>query len=168
MASPTRPYKIPNFYVGGVMKNTHLPVSFWRSVGGSQNCFFYESFIDELAHAAGKDPYQFRRAMVDRKDFVGVLEKLHEASGWETKLPKGPGRGIAVAENHGSVVGTVAEVTVTMRDRIRVDRMVVAGRLLSRRQSRRSSKRRWNRAPCSALRAVSTARTRSKPVRCRS
>ena len=42
------PYKIPNFYVGGVMKNTHLPVNFWRSVGGSQNCFFYEGFIDEL------------------------------------------------------------------------------------------------------------------------
>ena len=120
------PYKIPNFYVGGVMKNTHLPVSFWRSVGGSQNCFFYESFIDELAHAAGKDPYQFRRAMVDRKDFVGVLEKLHEASGWDTKLPRGKGRGIAVAENHGSVVGTVAEVTITNGDRIRVDRMVVA------------------------------------------
>jgi isoquinoline 1-oxidoreductase beta subunit len=120
------PYKIPNFYVGGVMKNTHLPVSFWRSVGGSQNCFFYESFIDELAHAAGKDPYQFRRAMVDRVDFVGVLEKLHEKSNWDSKLPKGRGRGIAVAENHGSVVGTVAEVTVDAQDRIKVDRMVVA------------------------------------------
>ncbi len=120
------PYKIPNFYVGGQMKNTHLPVSFWRSVGGSQNCFFYESFIDELAHAAGKDAYQFRRAMVDRVDFVGVLEKLHEASNWEKKLPKGQGRGIAVAENHGSVVGTVAEVTVDNRDQVRVNRLVVA------------------------------------------
>jgi isoquinoline 1-oxidoreductase subunit beta len=119
-------YKIPNFYVGGQMKNTHLPVSFWRSVGGSQNCFFYESFIDELAHAAGKDPYRFRRDMVDRVDFVGVLEKLHEKSNWDTKLPKGRGRGIAVAENHGSVVGTVAEVTVSDRDQIKVDRMVVA------------------------------------------
>lgn len=120
------PYKIPNFYVGGVMKNTHLPVHFWRSVGGSQNCFFYESFIDELAHAAGKDPYQFRRAMVDRKDFVGVLEALHDKSNWTSKLPRGRGRGIAVAENHGSVVGTVAEVTVADRDQIKVDRLVVA------------------------------------------
>jgi isoquinoline 1-oxidoreductase beta subunit len=120
------PYKIPNFYVGGQMKNTHLPVSFWRSVGGSQNCFFYESFIDELAHAAGKDPYRFRRDMVDRVDFVGVLEKLHEKSAWDTKLPKGRGRGIAVAENHGSVVGTIAEVTVNDRDQIKVDRLVVA------------------------------------------
>ena len=120
------PYKIPNFYVGGVMKNTHLPVNFWRSVGGSQNCFFYESFIDELAHAAGKDPYEFRRAMVDRRDFVGVLEALRDKSNWASRLPKGRGRGIAVAENHGSVVGTVAEVTVSDRDQIRVDRLVVA------------------------------------------
>ncbi|HMI96275.1 MAG TPA: xanthine dehydrogenase family protein molybdopterin-binding subunit [Micropepsaceae bacterium] len=120
------PYKIPNFYVGGAMKNTHLLVNFWRSVGGSQNCFFYESFIDELAHAAGKDPLEFRRAMVDRVDFVGVIEKLNEKSNWKTKLPKGQGRGIAVAENHGSVVGTVAEVTVNDRDQIRVDRLVVA------------------------------------------
>ena len=119
-------YKIPNFYVGGVMKNTHLLVNFWRSVGGSQNCFFYESFIDELAHAAGKDPYEFRRAMVDRVDFVGVLEKLNEKSNWKQKLPRGQGRGIAVAENHGAVVGTVAEVTVSNRDQIRVDRLVVA------------------------------------------
>ena len=119
------PYKIPNFYVGGVMKNTHLPVAFWRSVGGSQNCFFYESFIDELAYAAGKDPWQFRRDMVDRVDFVGVLENLRRTSNWNQKLPAGRGRGIAVAENHGSVVGTVAEVTAR-GDQIRVDRFVVA------------------------------------------
>jgi isoquinoline 1-oxidoreductase subunit beta len=120
------PYTIPNFYVGGVMKNTHLPVSFWRSVGGSQNCFFYESFIDELAHAAGKDAYAFRRAMLQRPDFVAVIEKLHEKSDWENELPKGRGRGIAIAENHGSVVGTVAEVTVSDNDKIRVDRFVIA------------------------------------------
>ena len=68
--------KIPNFTVAGILKNTHLPVNFWRSVGGSQNCFFFESFIDELAYAAGKDPIEFRRAMLDRKDFLTVLNKL--------------------------------------------------------------------------------------------
>jgi isoquinoline 1-oxidoreductase beta subunit len=120
------PYAIPNFHVGATLKETHLPVSFWRSVGGSQNCFFYESFIDELAHAAGKDPYRFRRDMVSRVDFVGVLEKLYAMSDWEKKLPAGRGRGIAVAENHGSVVGTVAEVSVDQQGRIRVDRFVVA------------------------------------------
>jgi isoquinoline 1-oxidoreductase beta subunit len=120
------PYKIPNFYVGGVLKNTHLPVTYWRCVGGSQNCFFYESFIDELAHAAGKDPYQFRRAMLDRVDFIGVIEKLHEKSNWDQKLPKGRGRGIAIAFNHGSVAGTVAEVTVGNNGQLKVDRLVVA------------------------------------------
>src|SRR5258708_33287645 len=64
--------------------------------------------------------------MVDRVDFVGVLEKHNEKSNWKQKLPKGQGRGIAVAENHGAVVGTVAEVTVSNRDQIRVDRLVVA------------------------------------------
>ena len=59
----------------------------------------------------GKDPlYAFRRTMVDRVDFIGVLEKLHEKSNWGGKLAKGRGRGIAVVENHGAVVGTVAEV----------------------------------------------------------
>src|SRR5258706_16169787 len=65
-------YKIPNFYVGGVMKNTHLLVNFWRSVGGSQNCFFYESFIEELAHAAGKEAYEFRHPKVPCIAFTGV------------------------------------------------------------------------------------------------
>ncbi len=119
-------YKIPNFHVAGILKNTHLPVSFWRSVGGSQNCFFFESFIDELAFAAGKDPLEFRRAMLDRKDFLTVLNKLEEVSNWKQKLPAGRGRGIAITFNHGSVVGHVAEVTVDNQNRVRVDRVLVA------------------------------------------
>ena len=121
-------YKIPNHYVGGALKNTHLPVSFWRSVGGSQNCFFFESFIDELAYAAGKDPLEFRRAMLDRKDFLTVINKLEEVSNWKQKLParSGKGRGIAITLNHGSVVGHVAEVTVDAQNRVRVDKVFVA------------------------------------------
>ncbi len=119
-------YKIPNFHVAGILKNTHLPVAFWRSVGGSQNCFFFESFIDELAFAAGKDPLEFRRAMIDRKDFLTVLDKLEEVSNWKQKLPSGRGRGIAITFNHGSVVGHVAEVTVDNQNRVRVDRVLVA------------------------------------------
>ena len=64
--------------------------------------------------------------MLDRVDFVGVIEKLHEKSNWDQKLPKGRGRGIAIAENHGSVVGTVAEVTVSNNGQLKVDRLVVA------------------------------------------
>ena len=122
----TSAYKIPNFYVGVMLKNTHIPVTFWRSVGGSQNCFFYESFIDELAHEAGKDPLAFRRAMVDRVDYLGVIDKLAEKSNWNTKLPAGRGRGIAVVENHGAVIGQVAEVTVDKAGKVRVDRMIAA------------------------------------------
>jgi len=121
-------YKIPDFHVAGALKNTHLPVSFWRSVGGSQNCFFFESFIDELAYAAGKDPLEFRRAMLDRKDFLAVINKLEEVSNWKQKLParSGKGRGIAITLNHGSVVGHVAEVTVDAQNRVRVDKVFVA------------------------------------------
>ena len=120
------PYKIPNYRIGLALKNTHVPVSFWRSVGGSQNCFFFESFVDELAYASGKDPLQFRRAMVERRDFLGVLDTLAEKSNWGTPLPAGRGRGIAICENHGSVVGHVAEVTVDAAGRVRVDRVVAA------------------------------------------
>jgi isoquinoline 1-oxidoreductase beta subunit len=119
-------YKIPNFRVAGILKNTHLPVNFWRSVGGSQNCFFFESFIDELAYAAGKDPIEFRRAMLDRKDFLTVLNKLEDVSNWKQKLPAGRGRGISITLNHGSVAGHVAEVTVDNQNRIRVDKVFVA------------------------------------------
>jgi isoquinoline 1-oxidoreductase beta subunit len=121
-------YKIPNFHVAGILKNTHLPVSFWRSVGGSQNCFFFESFIDELAFAAGKDPLEFRRAMLDRRDFLAVINKLEEVSNWKQKIPSGSGRGrgIAITLNHGSVVGHVAEVTVDAQNRVRVDKVFVA------------------------------------------
>jgi isoquinoline 1-oxidoreductase beta subunit len=120
------PYKIPNYHVGVALKNTHVPVSFWRSVGGSQNCFFFESFIDELAHAAGKDPLEFRRAMMERKDFIGVIDTLKEKSNWGTPLRAGRGRGVAICENHGSIIGQVAEVTVDNAGNVKVDRIVAA------------------------------------------
>jgi isoquinoline 1-oxidoreductase beta subunit len=120
------PYKIPNYVVGIALKNTHVPVSFWRSVGGSQNVFFFESFIDELAYAANKDPLQFRRAMMERPDFIGVIETLREKSDWATPLRAGRGRGIAICENHGSIIGQVAEVTVDNAGNVRVDRVVAA------------------------------------------
>ena len=124
---PSVPYnKVPNWFTGLVNKNTHVPVSYWRSVGGSQNSFYLESFIDELAHAAGKDPLEFRRALTDRPDSLSVLNKLAEVSGWGTPMDKGRGRGISIADNHGAVGGHVAEVTVDAAGNVRVDRVFAA------------------------------------------
>ncbi len=77
------PYKVGAIEVDCILKNTHVPVMFWRSVGSSQNAFAMESFIDELAHAAGQDPYQYRRKLLEGKpDFLAVLDKLAEAGDW--------------------------------------------------------------------------------------
>ncbi len=120
-------YKIANLRVGCMLKNTHVPVMFWRSVGSSQNAFFMESYIDELAHAAGQDPYKFRRALLmHRPDFIGVLDKIAEKGDWGKPLPAGRGRGIAIHECYGTIVGQVAEVTVSRKGEVRVDRVVAA------------------------------------------
>jgi isoquinoline 1-oxidoreductase beta subunit len=124
---PSVPYnKVPNWYTGVQNKNTHVPVAYWRSVGGSQNCFYLESFIDELAHAAGKDPLAFRRSLTDRVDSISVLNKLEEVSDWHTPLPSGRGRGISLVENHGAIGGHVAEVTVDSNGAVKVDRVFAA------------------------------------------
>ena len=117
-------YKIPNLSVGANLINTHVPVSFCRGVGSSQNGFMIEGFIDELAHAAGQDPYKFRRAHLDRADWIGVLDMLAEKSNWGTPMAAGRGRGIAIMECYGSVTGQVAEVTVDSRGKVKVDRLV--------------------------------------------
>jgi isoquinoline 1-oxidoreductase beta subunit len=124
---PSVPYnKVPNWYTGQMLKNTHVPVAYWRSVGGSQNSFYLESFIDELAHAAGKDPLEFRRGLTDRADALAVLNKLAEISGWGKPMEAGRGRGISLVENHGAVGGQIAEVTVKPSGEVHVDRVFAA------------------------------------------
>jgi isoquinoline 1-oxidoreductase beta subunit len=123
----TTSYKIPNIRVGSMLKNTHVPVMFWRSVGSSQNAFFMESYIDELAHAGGQDPYKFRRAMLlHRPDFIGVLDKIAEKGDWGKPIGSGRGRGIAIHECYGTILGQVAEVTVSPKGEVKVDRIVAA------------------------------------------
>lgn len=86
----------------------------WRSVLNSQHGFFKESFIDEMAHAAGVDPFGFRRALLtEQPRFKAVLEKAAEMSGWGTQLPPGEGRGIAICESFGTIVAEVAHVAVS-------------------------------------------------------
>jgi isoquinoline 1-oxidoreductase beta subunit len=120
-------YKIPNIRVGCMLKNTHVPVMFWRSVGSSQNAFFMEGYVDELAHAAGHDAYKFRRALLaHRPDFVGVLDKIAEKSDWGKPMEPGRGRGIAIHECYDTIIGQVAEVTVSKKGEVKVDRVVAA------------------------------------------
>ena len=117
-------YAFPARDVGVLLKNSHVPVSFWRGVGSSQNGFFMESFMDEVAHAAGQDPYQYRRALLtDRPDALGVIDALAKQSDWGQPLPKGRGRGIAILEAYGSVSGQVVEVTVSQDGKLKVDRV---------------------------------------------
>jgi isoquinoline 1-oxidoreductase beta subunit len=120
----THAYKIPNNSVGVMLKNAHVPVMFWRSVGASQNTFFLECFIDEMAHAAGQDPLAFRKAMLDRPDYLGVLNMLEEKSGWGRPLGPGRGRGVSIVDTYGTVAGQVAEVTVGADGKVKVDRVV--------------------------------------------
>ena len=119
-------YKWPTAKFDFVMRNTHVPVGFWRSVGASQNAFITESFVDEVAHAAGKDPVEFRRGLIQHnKSWLGVLNMAAEKGDWGKPLPKGRGRGIAINAAFGSVTCHVAEVTVDARGRLKVDRVVV-------------------------------------------
>jgi isoquinoline 1-oxidoreductase subunit beta len=126
-ALATNPYDIANQRIEVHLKDTHIPVSFWRSVGASQNAFFLESFIDEMAHAAGKDPVAFRRAMLGhRPDWIKVLDTLAEKSNWGTPMAPGKGRGIGITECFGSVVGCVAEIDLTPQGTLKVERVVYA------------------------------------------
>ena len=120
-------YAIPNFHVDAVIKNTHLPVWFWRAPGANQHVYAMESFIDELATAAGQDPYQFRRKLLQGKpDWLKVLDTAAEKSDWGKPLPKGRGRGMAICTDTDSLCAQVAEVTVKPNGTVKVDRVVVA------------------------------------------
>jgi isoquinoline 1-oxidoreductase beta subunit len=99
----------------------------WRSVLNSQHGFFKESFIDEMAHAAGKDPYQFRRDLMgEHPRFRAVLERAATLSGWGTALPPGEGRGIAIAESFGSIAAHVVQVAVSSDGTLRVRKVFSA------------------------------------------
>ena len=120
-------YAIPNARVDAIIKNTHLPVWFWRAPGANQNVFAIESFIDELATAAGQDPYQFRRRLLAGKpDWLKVLDTAAEKSDWGKPLPKGRGRGMAICTDTDSLCAQVAEVTVSAKGDVHVDRVTVA------------------------------------------
>ena len=119
------PYRADALKVGVQLKNTHVPVMFWRSVGSSQNAFAVESFIDECAHAAKRDPLEYRRGLLDgHPDFLAVLDALADKGDWGKPLRKGVGRGVAIHEAFGTIVGEIAEVAVSDRGEVKVERVV--------------------------------------------
>jgi isoquinoline 1-oxidoreductase beta subunit len=121
------PYAVPNMSVELNTTETGVPVLWWRVVGSSHTAYATEAFIDEIAYAAGKDPFAFRQAMLEHHPrHKAVLELAAKAAGWGNPLPKGKGRGIAVAEAFGTYVAQVAEVTVAPNGKVKVDRVVCA------------------------------------------
>ncbi|MBT8391366.1 MAG: xanthine dehydrogenase family protein molybdopterin-binding subunit [Ignavibacteria bacterium] len=119
-------YQIPNMRIAGTTIKTNVPISWLRSVYNTQNPFAIESFIDEMAYSANKDPYGFRRDLLpDDSRLKNVLNVAAQKSGWKTEknLPKGKGRGIALFKGYDSFCAQVAEVTVK-NNKVKVDRVV--------------------------------------------
>ncbi|MCO4876351.1 xanthine dehydrogenase family protein molybdopterin-binding subunit [Paraburkholderia caribensis] len=121
-------YAIPNISVQLSTMQTGVPVLWWRVVGSSHTAFAVEAFIDEAAHAAGKDPYTFRRDLLEHEPRMrAVLDLAAQKAGWSSApLPAGKGRGIAVAEAFKTLVAQVAEVSVDKDGKVKVDRVVCA------------------------------------------
>ena len=121
------PYDIPNLQVELHSPKNGVPVLWWRSVGHSHTAFVMESFMDDLAHKAGKDPYQYRRTLLAKHPrHMKALQTVAEKAGWGKPLPKGRGRGIAVHESFGSIIAQVAEVSLDKSGAIKVHRVVCA------------------------------------------
>ncbi|HEU5079359.1 MAG TPA: xanthine dehydrogenase family protein molybdopterin-binding subunit [Opitutaceae bacterium] len=134
---------IANFHSEQTIIPTNIPMGWWRAPGSCTLAWVLQSFIDELAHSAGKDPYEFRMALLGDKEFTvppgergspysasrmkGVLQLVAEKSGWGKKLPKGQGQGIAFHFSHRGYFAEVAEVTVTKSGELTVNHVYVAG-----------------------------------------
>ena len=119
------PYAVANFTNEYVLNEFHVPPGFWRAVAHTNNPFYRECFIDELAHAAGQDPCAFRRPLLQGKKDLAVLDAAAKAIGWDKPTAKGVHRGIAVVDSYGSF--TAAAVELSVKDQqIHVHRVAVA------------------------------------------
>jgi isoquinoline 1-oxidoreductase beta subunit len=120
-------YSAPNLRTEYVMRNTHVPVGPWRGVNTNQNGLYLECFMDEAAKAAGKDPLEFRRALMQKHPkHLGVLEAAAKRANWGKPLPNGVHRGLAQFMGYGSYSAAVAEVSVSSKGEVKVHRMVLA------------------------------------------
>jgi isoquinoline 1-oxidoreductase beta subunit len=122
----TLPYAVPNLRVELHSPKAGVPVQWWRSVGSTHTAFSTECFLDEIARAAGKDPFQFRRGLLGKHPrHKAVLELAAQRAGWGKPLPKGRTRGIAVHESFNTFVAQVVEISQA-GDAFRVERVVCA------------------------------------------
>jgi isoquinoline 1-oxidoreductase beta subunit len=120
------PYAVPNYLIDYVIRSTPVPLGVWRAINYTQNAFYKECFLDEMAHAAGIDPYRYRRLLVrNSPKNLAVLDAAANRAGWGTPLPPGVFRGIALNQACGSYCAQVAEVSVD-DGRVRVHRVVAA------------------------------------------
>jgi isoquinoline 1-oxidoreductase subunit beta len=117
-------YDVANFEVGYVMRNTPVPVGFWRGVNHSQNGYFRESFVDELAHSRGQDPYLFRRGLLAKGPrSLAVLDEAARRANWG-HAPKGISQGIALVECYNSVTAQVVDISVSDTGELAVHRVI--------------------------------------------
>jgi isoquinoline 1-oxidoreductase beta subunit len=120
-----QPYKIENYRVSAYTSQRLLPVGWWRGVGESQNVFFHESAIDELAHSAGADPLKMRISLLNHEPSYAVLKQVSELSNWDSKLPDGHARGVAYALSSGAATAQVIEISMK-KDGIRIEKVFAA------------------------------------------
>jgi isoquinoline 1-oxidoreductase beta subunit len=126
-AEGTFGYTIPNLLIDHAMVNPPIPPWFWRGVNNNQNAIYVECFMDELAHAAGQDPLEFRRKlMAKHPKHLGVLNAVAEKVGWGKPAPQGIYRGLAQQMGYGSYVAAAAEISVTGGNKVKIHRIVAA------------------------------------------
>lgn len=120
-------YSVPNLLIEHSMRNPHIIPGFWRGVNINHNAIYLECFMDELAHAAGQDPLEFRRKLMkDHPKHRAVLDAVAEKIGWGTEAPQGVYRGLAQLHSYGSYVAAAAEISVTDGTKIKVHRIVAS------------------------------------------
>jgi len=113
---------IPHYGFSDIPTESVIPVMWWRSVYSSTNGFAFESFMDELAIAAGKDPLEFRKSAIGNERYLALMEKLEEVSGWKTR-GKNSGYGVAITECFDTIVGEVVKVSKNAAGKTKIDKV---------------------------------------------
>jgi isoquinoline 1-oxidoreductase beta subunit len=120
-------YDIPHLLIDHAMRNPHVTPGFWRGVNNNQNAIYLECFMDEVAHAAGQDPLEFRRKLMAKyPKHLAVLNAVAEKIGWGQPAPQGVYRGLAQQMGYGSYVAAAVEISVTGGNKIKIHRIVGA------------------------------------------